>query len=190
MVNVAGQDNNHLQKGINVHEPAIAWIRNYEGSKDKEVKRRLVDLLLPGTAALYTAIPSGARMRVGPKALAFRIRQQFGLRALLGGWHHADADKLVREISAFYRLRRHDAVVDAIIIAALEADLVACREVAKHFKCPHGTGTSVTPDGAIVLADGTVVAVDGARSTGGGRWAPWRRRGARGQRCGRGVGWR
>jgi hypothetical protein len=99
-------------------------------------------------------------MRVGHKALAFRIRQQFGLRALLGGWHHADADKLVREISAFYRLRRHDAVVDAIIIAALEADLVACREVAKHFKCPHGTGTSVTPDGAIVLADGTVVAVD------------------------------
>ena len=75
-------------------------------------------------------------MRIGHKALAFRIRQQFGLRAQLGGWHYADADQLVREITAYYRLRRHDAVVDAIIIATLEANLVACREVAKHFKCP------------------------------------------------------
>jgi len=36
---------------------------------------------------------------------------------------------------------------------------VACREVAKHFKCPYMTGHSVTPDGAIVLEDGTVVAI-------------------------------
>ena len=99
-------------------------------------------------------------MRVGHKALAFRIRQQFGLRAQLGGWHHVEADQLVREICKYHRLRRHDAVVDAIIIAALESNLVACREVAKHFKCPYGTGHSVTPDGAIVLADGTVVAID------------------------------
>ena len=30
------------------------------------------------------------------------------------------ADALVREITAFYRRRRHDEVVDAIILAALE----------------------------------------------------------------------
>ena len=40
------------------------------------------------------------------------------------------------------------------------SNLVACREVAKHFKCPYMTGHSVTPDGAIVLEDGTVVAID------------------------------
>ena len=38
--------------------------------------------------------------------------------------------------------------------------LIACREVAKHFECPYGTGTSVTPDGVIVMADGTVLALD------------------------------
>ena len=70
------------------------------------------------------------------------------------------ADALVREITAFHRRRRHDEVVDAIILAALESNLVACREVAKHFKCPYMTGHSVTPDGAIVLEDGTVVAID------------------------------
>ena len=52
------------------------------------------------------------------------------------------ADALVREITAYHRLRWHDAVVDAIILAALESNLVACREVAKHFKCPFLTGHS------------------------------------------------
>ena len=37
---------------------------------------------------------------------------------------------------------------------------MACREVAKHFKCPYLTWHSVTPDGAVVLEDGTVVALD------------------------------
>ena len=85
---------------------------------------------------------------------------QFGLRAQIGGWHNTSAEELVREITAFYRLRRHNEVVDAIILAALESNLVACREVAKHFKCPYLTGHSVTPDGAVVLEDGTVVALD------------------------------
>jgi hypothetical protein len=38
--------------------------------------------------------------------------------------------------------------------------LIACREVAKHFECPYGTGASITPDGVIVMADGTVLALD------------------------------
>ena len=59
-----------------------------------------------------------------------------------------------------YKVRRHDGVVDAVLLAALDSDLVACREVAKHFQCPYGSGESITPDGAIVLADGTVVALD------------------------------
>ena len=50
----------------------------------------------------------------------FKIRQQFGLKAQLGGWHNMSADALVREITAFHRRRRHDEVVDAIILAALE----------------------------------------------------------------------
>ena len=82
------------------------------------------------------------------------------MRAQIGGWHNTSAEELVREITAFYRLRRHNEVVDAIILAALESNLVACREVAKHFKCPYLTGHSVTPDGAVVLEDGTVVALD------------------------------
>jgi hypothetical protein len=46
------------------------------------------------------------------------------------------------------------------LIAALDANLIACREVAKHFKCPYGTGASITPDGVIVVADGTVLVLD------------------------------
>ena len=138
----------------------MTWIDNYEKCNSKSEQRRLVDLLLPGTSAVYAAIPSGKRMEVNHKALAFRIRMQFGLRAQVGGWHNTSAEELVREITAFYRLRRHDEVVDAIILAALESNLVACREVAKHFKCPYLTGHSVTPDGAVVLEDGTVVALD------------------------------
>ena len=37
---------------------------------------------------------------------------------------------------------------------------MVCREVAKHFQCPFGSGESITPDGAIVLADSTVIALD------------------------------
>ena len=59
-----------------------------------------------------------------------------------------------------YKVRRHDGVVDAVLIAALDSNLVVCREVAKHFQCPFGSGESITPDGAIVLADGTVIALD------------------------------
>ena len=54
-------------------------------------------------------------------------------------------------------MRRHDGVADAVLLAALDSDLVVCREVAKHFQCPFGSGEAITPDGAIVLADGTVV---------------------------------
>ena len=67
--------------------------------------------------------PSGKRMEVHHQALwrsTFKIRQQFGLKAQLGGWHNMSADALVREITAFHRMRRHDEVVDAIILAALE----------------------------------------------------------------------
>ena len=81
-------------------------------------------------------------------------------RRLLCGWHHAPADELVRQITEYHRIRRHDAVVDAVLLAALDADLIACREVAKHFECPYGTGASIMPDGVIVMADGTVLALD------------------------------
>jgi len=160
MVERAGQDNNHLQKAVNVHESAFTWVRRYKTSNTLSEKRRLKDLLLPGTAAVFQAIPSGPRMQLSHEALAFRIRQQFALKALLCGWHHAPADELVRQITEYHRIRRHDAVVDAVLLAALDADLIACREVAKHFECPYGTGASITPDGVIVMADGTVLALD------------------------------
>ena len=60
------------------------------------------------------------------------------------------------QITEYHRIRRHDAVVDAVLLAVLDADLIACREVAKHFECPYGTGASIT----IVMADGTVLALD------------------------------
>ena len=59
-----------------------------------------------------------------------------------------------------YKVRRHDGVVDSVLLAALDSDLVVCRKLAKHFQCPYGSGESITPDGAIVLADGTVIALD------------------------------
>ena len=105
---------------------------------------------------MYAAIPSGKRVEVHRQALAFKIRQQFGLKRRSWGvaqHERGRARALVREITGFYRRRRHDEVVDAIILAALESNLVACREVAKHFKCPYMTGHSVTPDGAILLED-------------------------------------
>ena len=67
------------------------------------------------------------------------------------------ADELVRHK---HPIRRHVAVVDAVFLTALDANLIACREVAKHFECPYGTGASITPDGVIVMADGTVLALD------------------------------
>ena len=43
------------------------------------------------------------------------------MKALLCGWHHAPADELVRQITEYHRIRRHDAVVDAVLLAALDA---------------------------------------------------------------------
>jgi hypothetical protein len=43
-----------------------------------------------------------------------------------------------RQITEYHRIRRHDAVVDAVLLAALDANLIACREVAKHFECLYG----------------------------------------------------
>ena len=160
MVVKAGQDNNHLQKVVNVHESAFTWVRRYKTSNSASEKRRLRDLLLPGTSAVFTAIPSSPRMRVPHEAYAFRIRQQFALPALLCAWHRAPADELVQQMTHHYKVRRHDGVVDAVLLAALDSDLVVCREVAKHFQCPFGSGEAITPDGAIVLADGTVIALD------------------------------
>ena len=56
-------------------------------------------LPLPGTSAVFTAIPSSPRMRVPHEAYAFRIRQQFALPALLCAWHHAPADELVQQMA-------------------------------------------------------------------------------------------
>ena len=50
-----------------------------------------------------------------------------------------------------YKVRRYDGVVDAVLLAALDSDLVECREVAKHFQRPYGSGESITPDGAIYI---------------------------------------
>ena len=134
MVDKAGQDNNHLQKVVNVHESAFTWVRRYKTSNSASERRRLRDLLLPGSSAVFTAIPSSPRMRVGHEAYAFRIRQQFGLPALLCAWHRAPADELVQQMTHRYKVRRHDGVVDAVLLAALDSDLVVCREVAKHLR--------------------------------------------------------
>ena len=47
-----------------------------------------------------------------------------------------------------YKVRRHDGVVDALLLAALDSDLVVCREGTKHFQCPYGSGEAITSDGA------------------------------------------
>ena len=93
MVGQAGQDNNHLQKKVNVHEAAFTWARRYKMSKSKSERRRLQDLLLPGSSAVFTAVPSSRRMRVGHEAYAFAIRQRYSLPALLwvGGFAAAVA---------------------------------------------------------------------------------------------------
>ena len=82
------------------------------------------------------------------------------MKALLCGWHNAPADELMRQITEYHRIRRHDTVVNAVLLAALDANLIACREVVKHFECPYGTGASIMPDGVIVMADGTVLVLD------------------------------
>ena len=94
-------------------------------------------------------------MRVGHEAYAFRIRQQFGLPTLLCVSHRAPADELVQQMTHHYKVHRHDGVVDAVLLAALDSNLAMCREVAKHIQRPFGE--LITPDGAIVLADGTVI---------------------------------
>ena len=48
MVDKAGQDNNHQQKVVNVHESAFTWVRRYNTSNSASERRRLRDLLLPG----------------------------------------------------------------------------------------------------------------------------------------------
>ena len=50
----------------------------------------------------------------------------------------------IQQMTHHYKVRRHDGVVDAVLLAALESDLVACREVAKHFQCPLGSGEAIT----------------------------------------------
>jgi hypothetical protein len=55
------------------------------------------------------------------------------------------------------RTLQHDAAVDAVLLAARDENLIACREVAKHSWCLQGTGAPITPDGMIVPTEGTVV---------------------------------
>ena len=161
LVHAAAKDNNKLQMKVNVHEHALDWIRIYEGSKhNKATICRLNDLLLTGTSAVFTAIPSCTAMQVGNKQLAFRLRMQFGLKAKLSGFYSPDAYELACTMAKKEQGMRHDATVDAFLSTAVASNLVACREPEKHFECHNGTGTSVTPDGVIVLEDGTVVGID------------------------------
>jgi hypothetical protein len=157
----AAKDNNKLQSKINVHEHALDWIRIFEGSaQNKLTQRRLEDLLLPGTNAVFAAIPSSPAMRVKADRLAFRIRMQFGMKAKLGGFYEVDAYELALMMGQREKNLRHDAVTDALLDVSVASNLVACREPEKHFHCHNGTGLSVCPDGVIILEDGTVVGID------------------------------
>ena len=161
LAQAAAKDNNKLQMKVNVHEHALDWIRIYEESKHNEATIcRLNDLLLTGTSAVFTAIPSCTAMKVGNKQLAFRLRMQFGLKAKLSGFYSPDAYELACTMAKKEQGMRHDATVDAFLSTAVASNLVACREPEKHFECHNGTGTSVTPDGVIVLEDSTVVGID------------------------------
>ena len=73
LVERAGKDNNHLQKAVNVHESALTWIDNYEKCKSKSEQRRLGDLLLPGTSAVYAAIRADEVGEVPVRARARRV---------------------------------------------------------------------------------------------------------------------
>ena len=80
MVVKAGQDNNHLQKVVNVHESAFTWVRRYKTSNSASEKRRLRDLLSRHVAVSPRSRPAlGCACRTRPR---FRIRQQFALPAL------------------------------------------------------------------------------------------------------------
>ena len=133
-----------------------------ESKQHKATQGRLEDLLLPGTSAAFTAIPSSAAMKMDAKALAFRIRMQFGLEAKLGGFYRQDAFELALAMGRKNKFRnlRHNKVNDALLDTSVASNLVACREPEKHFHCHNGTGLSVTPDGVIILEDGRVVGVD------------------------------
>ena len=104
MVDKAGQDNNHLQKVVNVYESAFTWVWRYKTSNSASERHRLRDLLLPGSSAVFTAIPSSPQMRVGREAYVFRIRQQFGLPALLCTWYSTPADELVQQMMESWTL--------------------------------------------------------------------------------------
>ena len=156
LVAMAGKDKNGLQHRVNVHENALDWLEIYEASKEnKPMQRRLEDLLLPGTSALYTAIPSSPDMRVSAHELAFSMRDRYGLESKMVGFYHMPADRLrnimadkhdVDATAAKHRLWRHDNITDAICRAALESDLVVCRETSRYFVCHNGTGKLVTTD--------------------------------------------
>lgn len=161
LVRLAAKDSNKIQSKLNVHEDALAWIRIYEESKqDKNTRRRLLDLLLPGTSAVYTAIPSSPAMQLNADELAFRIRMQFGLETRLCGFFSRDAYELAMAMAAKERNEKHDWAREALLEAAVASNVVACREPERHFQCHNGTGVSVTPDGVLILEDGTVVGLD------------------------------
>jgi hypothetical protein len=88
------------------------------------------------------------------------VPKRLVLTAFASPTHGGFSVQVRQQITEYHRIRRHDAVVDAVLLAALDTDLIACREVAKHFECPYGTGASITSDGVIVMADGTVLALD------------------------------
>ena len=145
------------------YEPSNAWClqstaRNH--SEHSKSKRHLENLRLKGTSAVFTALPSARKYRISAGALAFRIRQGLQLAAQVQGQYNMPADELVCVMAHRYKIKRHDAVVDALLEAGWEADIVSLREVCKHFKDPNGTGLSVTPDGVLILHDGTGVAFD------------------------------
>ena len=43
---------------------------------------------------------------------------------MLCAWHRAPADELVQQMTDHYKVRRHDGVVDVVLLAALDSDLV------------------------------------------------------------------
>jgi hypothetical protein len=76
-----------------------------------------------------------------------------------------DAD----DTAAKHRLWRHDKVIDAMCRAALQSDLVVCRESSKYFVCHNGTDRDVQPDlmwidwrGGMCATDGTFVGQKGS----------------------------